>query len=363
MQFKTSLAHLTNKEKILNKAMQVSKGIDLTKSNVLKLYNEQGYTVSDISRKLDIPRSTVSSWVNKAKKEVEEVVLSSEVSDILAGLAPINLNIKKNQIKSEELSDFTVVIGCIHFGVHCNKTLDIFYQVITDLKPSKIILNGDIVDLLAVSKYPKDVRHNHTLQYERESYAEFIANIYTILGSSVEIVETNANHSGDGVESRWWRYLSDRIGEIATIDQIRDSLSYKKVFIPTNDFISIDLVDNVKIHNDLYVMHGDVVRAKGGESARGMIDKWQSSVIMNHTHRIGMTAVRIPSIGGRVEKQRIGYEVGCACDLNPVYATAPNWQNGFAVLHSDEDGTVGFEQVVVINGKATCLSTGYTYTA
>jgi hypothetical protein len=122
----------------------------------------------------------------------------------------------------------------------------------------------------------------------------------------------------------------------------------------------VEHCDYVEICPDLIVTHGDVVRKNGGYSARGMIDKYYQSLIMGHTHRLGMTAQRLPGIGSKVEKQIYAWEMGCLCDLNPIYASAPNWQNGFGIIAVSDDGSFAVEPVMIQDGVATVATLGCT---
>lgn len=109
-------------------------------------------------------------------------------------------------------------------------------------------------------------------------------------------------------------------------------------------------------------MHGDVVRRHGGYSARGLFEKWYTSIMCNHTHRIGMTPQRIPSIGSQKEKIIRVYENGCACNLKPLYASAANWQNAFSIInYSNKD--VAVETVLITDKKAAISTLGKTLKA
>lgn len=334
---------------------------------------EQGFSYSRITDEFGVAQSTARGWVN-ANKQIKDATVEGFSNPNYRKFAPQkpekNLDsilefleqIPKVTIKSSwlpqdidpPLNDYAVVIGDTHFGSECNKTLEIFYQVIDQLNPSTIILNGDTLDMTAISRYPKDIRHTSNLKTERDAYHQCLATIREV-SPTAKLYETNANHSGNSVESRWWRYLSERLGELACIPEIKEKLSYESVFLPEGG--DIELVDYVKLADDFFVMHGDVVRKNGAYSVLGMLEKWNASIMMNHTHRVGMTALRRPGIGNKKEHLIKGYENGCACDLSPVYASAPNWQNGFAIVSLGQDD-VGVEQIIIKNGVANVATLG-----
>lgn len=338
----------------------------------------EGASYSQITETYGVAKSTAQGWV-KANSQIEKASVEGFVNpnyrrfkpekpektldsilEFLEQLPPTT--IKSNWMPDQldfPMNDYAVVIGDTHFGSECNKTLDIFYQVLDQINPSTIILNGDTLDMTAISRYPKDIRHTSNLKTERDAYHKCLATIREI-SPTAKLYETNANHSGNSVESRWWRYLSERLGELACIPEIKEKLSYESVFLP--DGANVDLVDYVKLAEDFYVMHGDVVRKNGAYSVLGMLEKWNSSIMMNHTHRVGMTALRRPGIGGKAEHMIKGYENGCACDLSPVYASAPNWQNGFSIV-SMGGHSAGVEQVIITNGQAQVATLGCTIKA
>lgn len=343
----------------------------LTTEEAVRSLLSKGVGVTAIARNLGISRRTVYRYKDRASVQkttvVNDLTDPSEIKDFIDQLAPINIqgaeviNSRGDRNPRYDLlnQDYVIVLGDTHFGSECERTINIFYQVLEDLKPGTVILNGDTVDLLAVSKYPKDVRYEVSLIQERVAYHKFLKQIRDILGPDAKIIETNANHSGDGIEGRWWRYLSDRLGPVASMPDVITSLGYKNVFVP--EWANVELVDDVELCNgNLHIMHGDVVRKQGGQSARGMMDKWYTSIIMNHTHRLGMTAQRIPGLGSRKERTLFAYENGCACSLKPTYATAANWQNGFSILKIDGD-KYGIEQVFVDMGGAVVNTLGTVF--
>lgn len=337
-----------------------------------KQLREQGQSYQDIANALGVSKTTVrrhlmSSASATAPTSFDVCVKNptttnqqDSLHELIMQLAPIHYDAPVIPKAKTTPNDVSLVIGDTHFGSESQVVLDLFLSAVAELKPKQVILNGDTLDMLAISRYPKDVRHTQSLMKERESYHRFLKQLHDITVSwNADIIETNSNHSGDGNEGRWWRYLSDRIGELASLPDIKQHLSYSNVFLPHASWSRIKLVDWVEVAPGFLIMHGDVVRRHGGYSARGLLEKWYTSLMCNHTHRIGMTAQRIPSIGSQQERIIRVYENGCACDLNPVYASGVNWQNAFSVIcHSDSD--VAVETVTVTNRRAPVATLGKT---
>jgi predicted phosphodiesterase len=334
----------------------------------------EGYSVAETANILLTPKSTVWDWFNDRKRNNEYPISyknenltdqrasfdkkNFDIEDFLSQLAPINLKPTKRSLSKKELNDYVVVLNDLHFPMHCQKSIDIALEVISELKPRSVIINGDSLDMLAISRYPKDIRKQFSLLDERIAYHEFL---YALdeASSGAEIIEVHGNHSGDSTFGRWWRYLSERIGELACLPEMKYNLSYENVFL--GDFKNrIGMADYVELNGDLVVLHGDVVRKHGGFSARGTLEKYYQSCIMGHTHRVGFTAQRIPSIGKRKDKQLYAYETGCLCKLSALYASAPNWQNAFGIVSLGENNSFGLETVMINDGVANVSTLGKT---
>ena len=338
----------------------------------VKRLREEGHSFRKIADILNIGKTTAIRWFYENKnndskptgfinENLSRVNSSDkeEFFDFLKNLSPIECKTDKVKI-DKKLSDYCVIIGDMHFPCHHKPTIDIFFETIRELQPKTIILNGDTLDMFALSRYPKDIRTTYSLLDERIEYHKFISELINI-SNGAEILETNANHSGNDLTGRWFRYLSDRIGELACLPDVIETLSYENIFL--GKFKSqVKLVDYVELTNNLIVLHGDIVRKNGGYSAQAHMDKWMTSIIHNHTHRFGSTSKRIPSIGSRKDSQIYAWENGCACDLSPVYSSAPNWQNGFSIVSlSQNENHYGVEQVRVENKTATISTLGKTY--
>jgi hypothetical protein len=279
----------------------------------------------------------------------------------LDALRPVALPAPEPTTTQQTASDVTLIAGDFHFPHECPQTVAVFLETVRQLRPKRVILNGDTVDLLAVSRYPKDQRHTHQLRDEVTAFHAFLHRLWS-LGQAwgMRIIETEANHSGNGTASRWHRYLSDRVPVLYAHDRAKELLAYETWFYP--EWCPISLVESVVIADELLVIHGDIVRKNGAYSARGHMEKWQSSVLHSHTHRMGQSVRRIPSIPGRSDSIQRAYEIGCMCQLNPSYASAPDWTNGFAIVHEGH-GSYGVELVSVVNGVATIAALGQTITA
>ena len=281
-------------------------------------------------------------------------------------LAPIIMAAPPPPKTTQTATNRAIVGGDLHFGVdsHSPECEEIFLDVVKDARPKVTVLNGDLPDMMALSRYPTDARLRIDLGVERKQMFNFLYRLHEIVAPwGGKIVETNANHSGEAQESRWWRYLSERIPELVRDPVFAPEFTYKRWWHP--EWANIDLVDYYTICPGLIAIHGDIVRPKAAYSARGMLEKWRHNLVHNHTHRMGRTGYRVPGIAGKAEHQMQAFENGCLCNLKPNYGPgiASDWQNGFSIFDHDEEGNFGVEQVLIHNNRAVVTTLGKTYRA
>lgn len=90
-----------------------------------------------------------------------------------------------------------------------------------------------------------------------------------------------------------------------------------------------------------YLCHGDEggLHQDAGKTALALTRKFGASVVIGHTHRMGVVH-DTDSINGRVIRTKVGFETGCLMDLSQAdyirkQGGAANWQLGFGVLYID----------------------------
>lgn len=357
------------------------------KTQVIEARVMKGWTFSKIYDTYGVPKSTAQGWISKHLQEDEDdeeddngfghqdqgfvspnlqrerpkrfKKTEDEVCEFLSQLSPIKVDKWKYENNNNySCSDYAIVGSDFHFGCHDESAINIFLATIEELQPRTIILNGDTMDMLAISRYPKDIKKNWSLLDERVAYHQFLDQLISI-SRGAKIYETVSNHSGQSIDGRWRRYLSERLGELACLPDISDKLSYQNVFM--GDYQNhVEHVDYVEL-NGLVVTHGTTVRGAGGASAKGEIEKWTTSIMHGHTHRIGSSCKRIPAFGNRPDSQIYGFEGGCLGSLDAAYGTHLNWQQGFNLVALNDD-SFGVEQVLINNGSAIVSTLGLTIT-
>jgi hypothetical protein len=270
---------------------------------------------------------------------------------LIDGLCPLSLPVPTPRAANSSPSGKIVVASDFHFPLHDERAISVLLGVVSDHAPDAFCVNGDGPDMMAVNRYPKDlIAQTWSLQAERQAWYGFLHELRSALPLNCPLIETNSNHSGGGIEGRWRRYLSERLGELASLSDVADRLSYQKLWQPA--WAEMELVDEYEPVPGLVVLHGDIVRAKAGYSAKGMLDKWHGSLIHGHTHRMGVTAYRVPAMGSRPEGVVRAIEGGCMCKLTQHYVKGADWQQGFVVIEYDDTGAWNAVPVYIVDGKA-----------
>lgn len=331
---------------------RIATELDRTSKSVSKRIEALG-----ISRYSRTPPSDAEQWEQARDAHAASVRRNAETYD---WLRPVEMEAPPRVPVTSAPAPFTLVAGDFHFGMQDDRAVALFLRAIEEIRPRQVILNGDTVDLLAVSRYPKDCRRGKKwdLRDEVRPFHGFLKDLHAIGDSwGVKIVETSANHSGNGTDGRWWRYLNDRCPELLGHDEAEERLSYQTWFFPT--WSSITLEDSVMVADDLLVMHGDMVRSEAGYTAKASREKWMNSVLVNHTHRIGLAPKTITAIQGKPTSYVRGYENGCLCKLEVPYGRALNWQQGFAVVGESTE-CFAVEQVFIDNGRCNVAALGKT---
>lgn len=224
-----------------------------------------------------------------------------------------------------------IVISDIHYPYHDTKAIKCVLDFIQDKDIDTIILNGDILDFYDVSSFDKDPDRVNSLQKEIDMSTKFFKKLRTIKPDA-RIVFIKGNH-----EYRLERYLKKH-PELYSLDALKlpNLLDLKKYNIEYSD-------KGIKLGN-LKIIHGDMVRKFSGYTARGELEKHDSSGISSHTHRGGVYYYRTP------ERYLAWFESFCLCDLNPEYINEPNWQQGFLYGYIEKD-SFAVTPMPIVDGK------------
>lgn len=190
---------------------------------------------------------------------------------------------------------------------------------------SALLLNGDIADFYAISRYMKDPKRRD-FKGELEAVRSFLQWLRQEF-PGIPIVLKCGNH-----EERWQHWLFQHAAEIS--DDPRMSLS---AWLNLKEH-SIDLVEDQRpvMLGKLPVLHGHELpkgMAAPVNVARGAFLRTLSSCLVGHSHRTSNHAE-----SNMWHHETACWSTGCLCDLRPEYAKFNRWNHGFALVTVHDGG-------------------------
>lgn len=205
---------------------------------------------------------------------------------------------------------------------------------IKDFKPDQINLLGDMIDFYEISRFDKNPMRRVVLGREIDFTREVVLAEVRRAAPKARIKWSEGNH-----ENRLKRFLWSRAPELASLPglDMRSLFNLGKLKIEY-------LEGNIEV-GDVQLTHGHMARKHSGFTAKAMLEDYGSSVIHNHTHRLG--AHYKTDRGGKY----LAFENGCLCSFDMEYIKgSPNWQHGFSVAWLMPDNTTHFEQLEIKDG-------------
>lgn len=218
------------------------------------------------------------------------------------------------------------IVSDAHAPFHDRRAIDAACQTIEEYRPTLLVLNGDMVDFYALSRFDKMPARVLELQEELDATVAGVLRPLARAAGDARKVYVTGNH-----EERLIRYVNAH-PEISSLRSLM--LSSLLRF----DDLGIDHVDYaVEVNGNVLVTHGRTVRKWAGRSVQGEMEKarFGISVVMGHVHRVAKVATATRS--GLVW----GIEAGCLCTLRPEYDPSPDWAHGMALVESTKDGAEG----------------------
>jgi predicted phosphodiesterase len=217
------------------------------------------------------------------------------------------------------------IMSDVHVPYHSEIAVAAAVGFLKDQELSALLLNGDIADFYAISRYMKDPKQRD-FKGELEAVRDFLAYLRQEF-PDIPIVYKTGNH-----EERWQHWLWQHAAEIS--DDPRMSLTAWLGFTESN----IELVEDKRpvLLGKLPVLHGHELpsgMAAPVNVARGAFMKTLSTVMVGHSHRTSNHAE-----SDMWHKETGCWSTGCLCDLRPEYARINRWNWGFAMVAIHKGG-------------------------
>lgn len=217
------------------------------------------------------------------------------------------------------------ILSDVHVPYHSETAVRAAVAFLKGQELAGILLNGDIADFYAISRYMKDPK-KRDFKGELTAVREFLSWLRSEF-PRIPIVYKAGNH-----EERWTHWLWQHAAEIS--DDPRMSLVA---------WLDLDKLDVAWVEDQRPVMLGKLPVLHGHELpkgmaapvnvARGAFLRTLSTVLVGHSHRTSNHAE-----SDMWHRETACWSTGCLCDLRPDYARINRWNHGFAVVTVHERG-------------------------
>ncbi len=244
---------------------------------------------------------------------------------------------------------------------HDPAAIDVFLQILEDVRPSTVVLLGDNLDLPEFGKYRQHVAFQLTTQMALDFMGELVARIRNICGTETEIVWLAGNH-----EERLPNFIIDNAKAAFGIKRANDPVSWPVLSVPhllwlddhNIKYLSGYPANHYWLTPKFRFIHGHAVKSRGS-TAHMYLDQEKVSVCYGHIHRRewaeqtrmdydGESTIMAASPGclARTDGAVPSMHQGTDLDGRPV-PLAENWQQGIAVVDYHDDGRFHYRQVPI----------------
>ena len=230
-------------------------------------------------------------------------------------------------------------LGDTHIPYQNNDAISIAIQYGLDAGCDSVILGGDVMDCLRVSRFTKDP-NSRDMAGEIEATRHFLGSLRQNAFTDAKIIYKEGNH-----EARIPVYGQSQAPDLFGADMIKSLDEVLEL-----DRLGIKWIDGKRpmYMGKLNIMHGDEYggRSGGVNPARAMYLKTKECCICGHWHRT-------TQYSGKTIRDRIisSWTVGCLCDMHPDYCPSNDWNRGFATIERDDDDWFIVDNKRIINNK------------
>lgn len=240
------------------------------------------------------------------------------------------------------MTDF--ILSDLHVPYQDPKALGVVLKMIQYFRPNNVIMNGDMLDCVQLSRFNREPLPPSSLK----SHVEELGGIIRQFQKYSNVIYIEGNH-----EQRVQKYINSEAPElhglISIESMIYDQLNDKIEYVRTTPGESM-----MRWNDDLLIGHFNRAAKNTTYTVKLLVEKYMTNVVQAHTHRLGEYAIR------GYDKTLRGWECGCLCDLDPDYVACPNWMQGF-LMYTRNGDSWNMEIVHIEDGRA--LFRGKVYKA
>jgi predicted phosphodiesterase len=231
------------------------------------------------------------------------------------------------------MTDTTVLVPDVHLPIEDKRAVKAVINFIGEYNPGQVICTGDLMDYPQPSRWSKDTRAEFEGSvFDDSEYAKrkFLEPLRAVYSGPVRVIAGNHDERPADYLNKWAPALLG--SDSFDLDTMLDFNGFGIEKLPA----FFDLAPGWMITHG----HRGGIRLnqKPGQTALGAAtSKFQKSVIMGHTHRLGLLPQSY-GYGGKVTKTLWGFEVGNLVDMSKAQYLkdgSANWQQGFGIVHVD----------------------------
>tara|TARA_R110002012_G_C11605414_1_gene607692 strand:- start:384 stop:1244 length:861 start_codon:yes stop_codon:yes gene_type:complete len=241
--------------------------------------------------------------------------------------------------KNYNKSGIHIVSGCHHVPAHNKKLFNGLLSLCEDLQ-NEIVgfhLIGDFLDMGSISRHSSGMQSKTTLTKEYKEGNKALNAIDQVLNEEVDKTYIWGNHE-DWYNQHLSKIDNAKLGR-GVIKSPTEALRLKE---RKYDVYEDWKEDKVTIGKHLELIHGIYCNV---HAAKKHIDVFRNSVMFAHTHRVQTF----------IEGNVAGFNIGTMCDINnkafsyASRAMKSKWNNGFAIVHIDNNGRYYVTQILAFN--------------
>ena len=232
--------------------------------------------------------------------------------------------------------DIVAYISDIHFPSEDPVSYKKALSILKTIKPSRVVLGGDIVDLDDISRYPKRKIIQEKTLTDLKYAGEKLTEMRDILPNA-RFDFLLGNH-----EDRLDKFIMEKAPELSGFFDLRILLKCDKLDIKVHPHNTVMRIGK------LNYSHGDNWPGGWGMAnpARSIYDKCKDNIIFGHFHRISNHSSR--TLRGR---QQGAWGNGCLQRLDVEFNKYNNWQHGISmVYYAKTGGYFHVEQIRIHEG-------------
>lgn len=206
-------------------------------------------------------------------------------------------------------------------------------------KINTILINGDLVDFYAVSRFERDPR-KRSVKHEFDTTKEFLRILRKQFPKAI-IYFNKGNH-----DVRYEHYLMAKAPEIFDDPyySLDARLDLSKVSVNLIDDKTIIKAGKLSIHHGHLFFRGFMAPVN---SARGLFMKAKQSMMCSHVHKV--SEHNETNLSGELITC---WSTGCLSELSPDYNPhSNNYSHGFAHIRTDDLGNYSVKNFRILKGR------------